>query len=88
MPNLANAKKALRQSETRAARNKVVKDEIASLRRHFKTALKEKKADEAKKLALSIGQKMDKAVSKRVLKMNTAARLKSRMMLAVNKMGK
>ena len=88
MPNLANAKKALRQSEKRAARNKTVKDEIASLRRHFKTAMKDKKAEEAKKLALSIATKLDKATTKHVFKKNTAARLKSRMMLAVNKMAK
>ncbi len=88
MPILKNAKKALRQSVRRAARNKTILDEIASLRRHFKVAMKEKKVDEAKKLALAIGTKMDKSVSKKILKQNTVARLKSRMMLAANKAGK
>ena len=88
MPILKNAKKALRQSVRRAARNKTILDEIASLRRHFKVAMKEKKVDEAKKLALAIGTKMDKSVSKKILKQNTVARLKSRMATAANKLGK
>ncbi len=88
MPILQNAKKALRQSIRRGKRNKTVLDEIDSLRRHFKVALKEKKADEAKTLIQTIGKKMDKSVSKKILKANTVARLKSRMALAVNKLGK
>ncbi len=88
MPNLANAKKALRQSVKRALRNKTVKDEITSLRRHLKVAIKDKKIEEAKKLAQSLATKMDKAAGKKVMKKNTAARLKSRMMIAVNKLGK
>lgn len=85
MPILKNAKKALRQSVRRASRNKTVLDEIASLRRHFKVALKEKKFDEAKKFTQALTQKMDKAVAKKIWKKNTVSRLKSRMMLAVNK---
>lgn len=85
MPNLANAKKALRQSIKRAGRNQQVRDEIASLRRHFKVALRNKKLDEAKTLARSIAKKMDKAAGKKMLKPNTAARLKSRMMQSIAK---
>ncbi|MEK9130655.1 MAG: 30S ribosomal protein S20 [Patescibacteria group bacterium] len=88
MPILQNAKKALRQSIRRGKRNKTVLDEIDSLRRHFKVSLKEKKVDEAKKLVQAFSKKMDKAVSKKILKANTVARLKSRAILAVNKLGK
>lgn len=88
MPILQNAKKALRQSVRRGKRNKTVLDEIDSLRRHFKVALKDKKVDDAKKLIQALGQKMDKSVSKKILKANTVARLKSRMTTAVNKLGK
>lgn len=88
MPILKNAKKALRQSARRAVRNKTVLDEIASLRRHFKVAMKDKKLDDAKKLTRALVQKMDKAVRKKILKQNTVSRLKSRMMTAVNKAGK
>ena len=88
MPILPNAKKALRQSIRRGKRNKTILDEIDSLRRHFKVSLKEKKVEEAKKLVQSLTQKMDKAVSKKILKQNTVSRLKSRMVIAVNKAGK
>ena len=87
MPNLANAKKALRQSEKRAARNKLVKEEISSLRRHFKVALKNKNAEEAQKLAKDLQKKLDKAVTKNVFKKNTVSRLKSRMAGAIQKIG-
>jgi len=72
MPNLTNAKKALRQSVKRAAKNKVVKDEIASLRRHFKVALKDKKLEEAKTFGAQVAKKMDKAAGKKILKMAKA----------------
>lgn len=88
MPILPNAKKALRQSDRRASRNKLILDEVTSLRRHLKVAIKEKKVEEAKKLVQTLGQKMDKTVSKKILKANTIARLKSRMATAVNGMSK
>lgn len=86
MPNLANAKKALRQNLKRADRNKEVRAEIASLSRHFRTALKASKLEEAKKAAQTIAKKMDKAVSRNVMKKNTVARVKSRMASSINKL--
>ncbi|MBI2551355.1 30S ribosomal protein S20 [Candidatus Uhrbacteria bacterium] len=79
MPNLENAKKALRQSEKRAYRNKVVKAEIHSLRAHLRKALEAKNLEEAETLVKTLAQKLDKAHAKGVLKKNTAARYKSRM---------
>ncbi len=84
MPNLANAKKALRQSLKSATRNKVVKAEIHSLRVKLRKALDSKKMDEAKEVARIVGQKLDKAVSKKMLKKNTVARYKSRLMSKLN----
>ena len=83
MPILRNAKKALRQSIKRTKRNTMRTDEIASLRRHFKVALKANQLDKAKELAAQIGQKIDKAVGKKIVKRNTAARVKSRMAKAL-----
>lgn len=83
MPILKNAKKALRQSVKRAANNKVRVDELGSLRRHFKVAIKAAKLDEAKALAEKIMQRIDKAVGKKLVKKNTAARVKSRMVKAL-----
>ena len=86
MPNLANAKKALRQSVKHAERNKLIKDELASLRRHFKVAIKDKKIEDAKKIAMTIQQKIDKAVKGNIFKPNTAGRVKSRMAAAMKRM--
>ncbi|MEK7614877.1 MAG: 30S ribosomal protein S20 [Patescibacteria group bacterium] len=84
MPNLANAKKALRQADKRAERNKLAKAEIHSLRVKLRKAITAKNAAAALEVARSLGKKFDKAVGKKVLKQNTVARLKSRMMQKVN----
>lgn len=84
MPNLRNAKKALRQSLKRAERNKMVKAEIHSLRVKLRKAVTAKKVDEAVELARLVGKKLDKAVQNKLLKQNTVARYKSRFMQKVN----
>lgn len=85
MPNLKNAKKALAQNAVRAVRNKHVKGHIDSLRRSFRKLLDAGKFDEAKTLINELNKAMDKSVTKHVVKANTAARVKSRTMLALNK---
>jgi small subunit ribosomal protein S20 len=85
MPNLQNAKKALRQSRKRAARNKIVRDEIHSLRRHLSTALKNKDQAVQKKFVTLLQQKLDKAAKRNIFKENKVNRLKSRMAKAVKK---
>ncbi len=88
MPNLANAKKALRQADKRAERNKTVKAEIHSLRVKLRKAITAKNAIEALEVARGLGKKFDKAVGKKVFKQNTVARYKSRMMQKVNSLKK
>lgn len=78
MPIKANAKKALRQSIKRGQRNKVVLAEINSLRVKFRKLSVDKKSKEAKDIAVLISKKLDKAVAAGVMKINTAARYKSR----------
>lgn len=84
MPNLDNAKKALRQSIKRAERNKVIKAEIHSLRVNLRKALTSKEMEKATELARTIGKKLDKAHAKDIFKKNTVARYKSRIMQKVN----
>ena len=88
MPNLQNAKKALRQSDKRAQRNKTVKAEIHSLRVKIRKALTAKKVDEALEIARLVGKKLDKAAQKNVCKKNTVARYKSRIMKKINDLKK
>jgi len=78
MPNLKNAKKALKQSIARASRNKIVEANIDSMRRQFRKLLEAGKHEDASKLVRDLGKTLDKAVTKNVLKLNTAARIKSR----------
>ncbi len=84
MPNLENAKKALRQSEKRAERNKLVKAEIKSLRVKLRKAVVAKKLEDAIEVAKMVSKKLDKAHAKGVMKKNTVARYKSRLMKKVN----
>lgn len=84
MPNLKNAKKALRQSIVRAERNTAVRENIEYMRRSFRKLLESKKFDEAQKLMNELTQALDKAVTKKVLKLNTVSRIKSRAMKKIN----
>ncbi|MCR4314053.1 MAG: 30S ribosomal protein S20 [Candidatus Uhrbacteria bacterium] len=88
MPNLKNAKKALRQNKTHAERNKVALAEIHSLRVKLRKAVTSKKIDDAIEVARIVGKKLDKAVQKKLLKLNTVARYKSRLMKKVNALKK
>ncbi len=84
MPNKDNAKKALRQADKRAQRNKVMKAEIHSLRVKLRKQINAKDVVEATKTASLVSKKFDKAVAKNVFKLNTVARLKSRLSKKVN----
>lgn len=84
-PVTKSAKKALRQSKKRRARNikrkKAFKDIIKNIR---KLALENKKK-EAEKLLSAAYKAIDKAGKTGVLKKNTASRKKSRLTKLVNK---
>lgn len=71
--------KALRQSQKRAERNKVIKDSITYLRRMTRKAIEAGDAKKAQELAKDVIKSVDKAVQNGVMKKNTAARVKSRL---------
>ncbi len=86
MPNKANARKALRQSQKRHALN-------LKRKKTYKTAVKAaRKASEAgqdaKDLAKAAQKALDKAAKRGVIKKNTAARKLSRLMKKVNAVAK
>lgn len=84
MPNLKQAEKALRQSKVRAARNKVMRDELDSLRTKMRKLVSAKKTDEAREMMKLLDAKLDKAAKKNIFSKNKAARIKSRTMSKVN----
>jgi len=88
MPILQQSKKALRQSEKRGARNKLIKDEISSNKRYFRKAIEANDVAKAEELYHKVGKMIDKAAKNNIFHSNNAARVKSRMMKKVNTLKK
>lgn len=77
MPNLSNAKKALRQDKKRSKLNKSYKNRIKQLTREISDLAKAGKTKEAQKMLPDLYKALDKAAKKNILHKNTAARRKS-----------
>lgn len=78
MPITKSAKKALRGSLVKKARNDRNKKDIKESIKKIEKLVKEKKNDEAKKLLPNAYSVIDKAAKRGVIKKNTASRKKSR----------
>jgi len=84
MPITASAKKALRQSARRHTRNLKQKNTLKALVKKYRKAIVAGKKDEAKKLLPGVYKALDKAAKRgKILKKNTASRLKSRLTKAL-----
>jgi len=83
MPNLKNAKKALRQSKKREIQNSAIKENIKWLRKKSAKAV-DTKAESTQELIKKTVKAVDKAVKKGLMKKNTANRNKSRLMKKYN----
>ena len=77
MPITKSAKKALRQSFTRKARNLRRKNNYKNNLKELKNLASAGKNDEAKKLLPKVYKALDKAAKTNVIAKNKAARLKS-----------
>lgn len=80
-----SAKKAIRQSARRKARNLVYKENIKKLVKQAKKLVLEKKNEEAKKILPDIYAALDKAAKVGVIKKNNASRKKSRLTKLISK---
>lgn len=85
MPIKKSAQKALRQTHKRTIVNRSIKVNIIDLQKKLEKAILQKKNSEVKSLLSEFSQAVDKAVKKNVIKKNTAARLKSHLSKAANK---
>ncbi len=83
MPNLSAAKKALRQTKKKTARNLAVTSRISYLTRMARKKMELDKKEEARKFAQEAIKQIDKAVKKKILKKNTGSRKKSHLMKKV-----
>ena len=66
------------------ARNLKVKSGLKKIIKGSRKLLDDKKAEEAKKLILQSVKEIDRAISKGIIKKNTGARKKSRLMKRLN----
>lgn len=84
MPNKPSAKKELRKSAKRKARNKEI---ITGVKKSSKQSLKAISANDpnARELVMQTLKALDKAAQKGVIKENTKNRKKSRLHLKLNK---
>jgi small subunit ribosomal protein S20 len=83
MPNKAHARKSLRQTITRTARNSAIKTAYRKAVKEVGKALTEGEKEINEKLRL-MQKKLDKAAKTGVIKKNTAGRKLSRMMKKVH----
>ncbi len=88
MPQTKSAKKALRQTKKRTKRNFKVKKDLDYLFRQLKKALNQSDKAKTEEFSKKLIKALDKAAQKKVIKKNTAARKKSRLMKKVNKLKK
>lgn len=76
MPRIKSAKKRMRQTKTRTARNKATRSELRTAIKKVRTAASPTDAAKAMKEA---EQMIDRAGRKNIVHRNTAARTKSRL---------
>lgn len=87
MAHTKSSKKRIVLGERNRLRNQAIKSRVKTFVKKVITAVESNNVDEAK-AALSVSFKeLDKAVTKGVLKKNTASRTKSRLSLKVQKLG-
>ena len=84
MPIKKAAFKQIRQTKKRTLRNKKVKDNLKYLIKKSRKLIEAKKKDEAKDWVVKTIKALDKAAQKKIIKKNTAARRKSRLMKRLN----
>lgn len=85
MPNTTSAKKALRQSLTKKARNATHKRQVHNVVKEFRKAISTKAFDKAGELLPRVFKALDKAAKVNTIKSNKASRLKSRLSLTLSK---
>ena len=88
MPITQSAKKALRQSVRRHARNLVKKEAYKAVVKDIRKFVTAGNPKEAKNLMPQLYKALDKAAKTNVIKENKAARIKSRLTILVQKTAK
>lgn len=87
MANIKSQIKRNRSNAKRAERNKAVRTSLKTSTKKARTAVAEGDAEAATVQALETSRALDKAASRGILHKRTAARRKSRLVKAANKVG-
>ncbi len=87
MPNIQSAKKRVKVSEKKNLRNRMVRSGVKTSVKKFNAAL-DAGVEPAKAQLSATTSAVDKAVTKGVIHKNAANRMKARMALAVDKLGR
>ena len=87
MPNIKQQKKRMRLTERQTLSNRQVKSSLKTLFKKLEANVEEGNGDEATKLAVELGSKIDKAATKGVIHRNAAARRKSRVAHTLARLG-
>ena len=80
MPNLSSAKKALRQNERKRVLNLRRTRTMRRVIKDFKKMIGQNEKENAQKLVANLYKAIDKTAKRGIIKKNTAARKKSRLM--------
>ncbi len=88
MPIITSSIKDLRRTARRTARNRAAKGKLRSSLKGVRVPIEEKQAQAAAQALVAATPIIDRAVSKRILHKNAAARQKSRLMRKVNQLAK
>lgn len=83
MPNSASAKKRLRQSEVRKARNNSIKTAVRNQIKKVRAAVAEEDVEKSETEFRLATKRLDKAAARGVMHANAAARTKSRLSKAI-----
>ena len=86
MPNLQSAKKRLKQSLVRRERNRSTKRAIHTEYKKVMEAVKAGNVEQAETELRTVAKKVDKAAAKKIIHVNAAARVKSRLSAKVKKL--
>ena len=87
MPNIKQQKKRIRLAERQTLSNRQVKSSLKTLFKKLEANVGEGNGDEAAKLAVELGSKIDKAAAKGVIHRNAASRRKSRVAHTLARLG-
>lgn len=79
MPITSSAKKAMRQTRKRTLINRKNKETLKDAIKKYRKLITAKNLDDAKKALPALHQVIDKSAKNKVIKKNTAQRLKSRL---------